>query len=37
LEPVLLIANCDEFIYYDDLIRAAEKRKKPAAKKGKQE
>ena len=23
----LLIANCDEFIYYDDLIRAAERRK----------
>jgi uncharacterized protein (TIGR00288 family) len=28
----LLIANCDEFIYYDDLIRAA-KRRKPAKKK----
>ncbi len=28
----LLIANCDEFIYYDDLIRAA--RKSPAAPKG---
>ncbi len=28
----LLIANCDEFIYYDDLIRAA-KKPKPAAKK----
>jgi len=28
----LLIANCDEFIYYDDLIRAAEKRR-PAPKK----
>lgn len=30
----LLIANCDEFIYYDDLIRAAKKvpEKKPAAK-----
>jgi uncharacterized protein (TIGR00288 family) len=28
----LLIANCDEFIYYDDLIRAA-KRRKPAQKK----
>src|SRR6059036_4333449 len=27
----LLIANCDEFIYYDDLVRA--KRKAPAAKK----
>jgi uncharacterized protein (TIGR00288 family) len=28
----LLIANCDEFIYYDDLIRASERRK-PVAKK----
>jgi uncharacterized protein (TIGR00288 family) len=28
----LLIANCDEFIYYDDLIRVVERRK-PAAKK----
>jgi hypothetical protein len=28
----LLIANCDEFIYYDDLVRAAQK---PAAKKEK--
>jgi uncharacterized protein (TIGR00288 family) len=28
----LLIANCDEFIYYDDLIRIAERRK-PAKKK----
>src|SRR5210317_2088046 len=28
----LLIANCDEFIYYDDLIRNA-KRRKPAKKK----
>ena len=28
----LLIANCDEFIYYDDLIRAVERRK-PQAKK----
>ena len=28
----LLIANCDEFIYYDDLVRIAEKRK-PAVKK----
>jgi len=27
----LLIANCDEFIYYDDLIRTAEKKKKPPA------
>src|SRR5210317_1784800 len=30
----LLIANCDEFIYYDDLIRAAEK-PKVVRKKGK--
>jgi hypothetical protein len=30
----LLIANCDEFIYYDDLIRAA-KRTRRAPKKGK--
>ncbi len=30
----LLIANCDEFIYYDDLIRAA-KKSQPAPKKGK--
>jgi uncharacterized protein (TIGR00288 family) len=30
----LLIANCDEFLYYDDLIRAA-KKAKPAPKKGK--
>lgn len=30
----LLIANCDEFIYYDDLIRVARKPKRPA-KKGK--
>ena len=29
----LLIANCDEFIYYDDLIRIAERRK-PKKKKG---
>jgi len=29
----LLIANCDEFIYYDDLIRVAERRN-PTAKKG---
>ena len=28
----LLIANCDEFIYYDDLIRVV-KRRKPAKKK----
>ncbi len=32
----LLIANCDEFIYYDDLVRAA-KKKRPTAKKGKKE
>ncbi len=31
----LLIGNCDEFIYYDDLIRAAAKRRPPAEKKGK--
>jgi uncharacterized protein (TIGR00288 family) len=30
----LLIASCDEFIYYDDLVRAAE-RAKPAAPRGK--
>ena len=30
----LLIANCDEFLYYDDLIRAAKKRQ-PAPRKGK--
>ena len=30
----LLIANCDEFIYYDDLMRAAQK-SRPAPKKGK--
>ena len=29
----LLIANCDEFIYYDDLVRATESRKKRAPKK----
>jgi len=28
----LLIANCDEFIYYDDLIRVAERRKPKARK-----
>jgi uncharacterized protein (TIGR00288 family) len=28
----LLIANCDEFIYYDDLIRVAQKPKKPRKK-----
>ncbi len=27
----LLIASCDEFIYYDDLIRAADKKRKPKA------
>jgi uncharacterized protein (TIGR00288 family) len=30
----LLIANCDEFIYYDDLLRAAEKGKPPVPKTG---
>ena len=29
----LLSANCDEFIFYDDLVRAQEARKKPTAKK----
>ena len=29
----LLIANCDEFIYYDDLVRTAKKAPKAAAKK----
>ena len=29
----LLSANCDEFIYYDDLVRAQEARKKQAVKK----
>lgn len=28
----LLIANCDEFIYYDDIIRQAERRKPPKKK-----
>ncbi len=28
----LLIANCDEFIYYDDLVRTAKKTAKPARK-----
>lgn len=28
----LLIANCDEFIYYDDLVRKKKPRKKPARK-----
>jgi uncharacterized protein (TIGR00288 family) len=32
----LLIANCDEFIYYDDLLRMAQQ-KKPAAKTGRKE
>ncbi len=32
----LLIAGCDEFIYYDDLVRAAQK-PRPARKKGKKE
>jgi len=32
----LLIANCDEFIYYDDLIVAAKKTKKAPKKKGKE-
>ena len=32
----LLISNCDEFIYYDDLARTA-KKSRPARKKGKQE
>ncbi|MBN1911427.1 MAG: NYN domain-containing protein [Pirellulales bacterium] len=31
----LLIANCDEFIYYDDLVRTATKTKKTAKPKGK--
>jgi hypothetical protein len=29
----LLIANCDEFIYYDDLVRTAKKKKKTASRK----
>jgi len=29
----LLIANCDEFIYYDDLVRGQQKRKSPPRKK----
>ena len=32
----LLIANCDEFIYYDDLVRAAQ-RPRPTPKKGRDE
>jgi uncharacterized protein (TIGR00288 family) len=28
----LLMSNCDEFIYYDDLVRVAEKKPKPKAK-----
>jgi uncharacterized protein (TIGR00288 family) len=31
----LLIANCDEFIYYDDLVREQDAQKKAAAKKAK--
>ena len=27
----LLIANCDEFIYYDDLVREQEQKQKPCA------
>lgn len=30
----LLIANCDEFIYYDDLVRQTERRKPPKKKAG---
>lgn len=33
----LLIANCDEFIYYDDLIRAASSKTRKAAPKGKKD
>ena len=33
----LLIANCDEFLYYDDLIRVAKKPRSAAKKKGKPE
>jgi hypothetical protein len=29
----LLIANCDEFIYYDDLVREHERKRRPAKKK----
>jgi len=29
----LLIANCDEFIFYDDLVRASEQRRRPLKKK----
>src|SRR5471032_2434864 len=29
----LLIANCDEFIFYDDLVREGERKKRPAARK----
>jgi uncharacterized protein (TIGR00288 family) len=29
----LLIANCDEFIYYDDLVREHERKRRPARKK----
>ncbi|MDA1053879.1 MAG: NYN domain-containing protein [Planctomycetota bacterium] len=31
----LLISNCDEFIYYDDLIRVAKESRRPPANKGK--
>jgi uncharacterized protein (TIGR00288 family) len=30
----LLMANCDEFIYYDDLVRGAEKQKRKKGKRG---
>jgi len=30
----LLVANCDEFIFYDDLVRVRETRKRPARKAG---
>lgn len=33
----LLIANCDEFIYYDDLVKKAPPRKKTASKTGRKE
>ncbi|MEM0895835.1 MAG: NYN domain-containing protein, partial [Verrucomicrobiota bacterium] len=29
----LLIANCDEFIYYDDLVRGTQRKRSPAKKK----
>lgn len=31
----LLISNCDEFIYYDDLVRVAKESRRPAPKQGK--